>query len=72
MEAYPEQRFTDLTQIGEGSYGLVFHAHDHTTKQHVALKEIKTTPGLECLPHFLLRELDVLQKLKGHKNIVTL
>jgi serine/threonine protein kinase len=36
----------------------------------VALKEIKTPTVFDSLPHFLLRELDILEKLKGHNNIV--
>ena len=34
------------------------------------MKETKTSHNLDIMPHFLIRELDILKQLSGHPNII--
>lgn len=68
---YPDNRYSIEEVIGEGSYGRVFKALDLHTCQRVAIKTMKETSN-DSVPHFVLRELDILRQLSGEPGIVTL
>ncbi len=62
MTDYPQDRYSVEALIGEGSYGRVHKALDLRTGKLVAIKTMKET-GNDSVPHFVLRELDVLRQL---------
>ncbi len=57
---YPTDRYQIEAIIGEGSYGKVHKATDLRTNKIVAIKTMKETSN-DSVPHFVLRELDVLR-----------
>lgn len=61
-----------IQRIDEGTYGVVWKAMDLTTKEIVALKQIKFDPQLlrDGFPVAALREISILLSL-SHPNIVT-
>jgi len=63
-------RYTDLKFIGEGAYGMVVSALDHTTKQRVAIKKI-TPFEHQCFSQRTLREIKILARFR-HENIINL
>ncbi|XP_003742431.1 cyclin-dependent kinase 2 [Galendromus occidentalis] len=65
------ENFDDVTKIGEGTYGVVFKAHNTVTGDSVALKKIKLDKELEGVPSTTLREIATLKNLK-HPNVVRL
>jgi len=62
------QRFTQMTLIGQGSYGRVYRAWDSENGVRVAVKQFKDD-GREGIAATTLREIAVLKMLK-HDNIV--
>lgn len=58
-----------IKRVGEGSYGVVYKAHNPTTGTVVALKKITIEAGEEGIPIHCLREVGILKKLV-HPNIV--
>lgn len=77
LENYPEDRYMQEEQLGEGSYGCVHKVYDRILDKYVAIKSIKQNKNhrqLETLPHFLLREIDILRNLRdfNHSHIVRL
>ena len=68
---YPQSRYSIEGNIGEGSYGKVDKALDLKTCKTVAIKTMKETSN-DSVPHFVLRELDVLRQLSGQPGIVPL
>lgn len=60
-------------RIGEGTYGTVYRAKEKQTGRWVALKKLKVhdmdTGGF---PITSIREIKILQQLKGHPNIISL
>jgi cyclin-dependent kinase len=78
IKIYDEANFTPMGKVGEGSYGVVTKAVDHTKRGAiVALKKLKCSEGgalthLEGLSHNLLREITVLEMLKNSPNFVQL
>ncbi|CRK99853.1 CLUMA_CG013156, isoform A [Clunio marinus] len=63
--------FNILEKIGEGTYGKVFKAVDSLTLNLVALKYVRMEKEYDGFPITVLREINILRKLK-HKNIVNL
>ena len=61
-----------IQRIDEGTYGIVWKAMDLSTKEVVALKQIKFDPQLlrDGFPVAALREISILLAL-SHPNIVT-
>jgi cell division cycle 2-like protein len=64
--------FDRIKRIDEGTYGIVWKAMDRSSKEIVALKQIKFDPLLlrDGFPIAALREISVLLSL-SHPNIVT-
>lgn len=58
-------------KIGEGSYGIVYKAHDPSSDRIVALKKIKIDSDEEGMPVHCVREIAILRKV-SHPNIVRL
>ncbi|CAF1544677.1 unnamed protein product [Adineta steineri] len=63
-------RYTDLKFIGEGAYGMVVSAFDHTTQQRVAIKKI-TPFEHQCFCQRTLREIKILARFR-HENIINI
>ncbi|UJR37010.1 hypothetical protein I4U23_029717 [Adineta vaga] len=63
-------RYTDLKFIGEGAYGMVVSALDHTTQQRVAIKKI-TPFEHQCFCQRTLREIKILARFR-HENIINI
>ena len=60
------------TQLGEGSYGIVYPAENIITKEKVAIKEMSILQGCFYDAKSIFREISLLRTLKGHPNIVSL
>jgi serine/threonine protein kinase len=71
MESSGDKRFSDMSKIGSGTYGVVYKAFDNVLKRNVAVKKIKLEGEDEGIPSTTLRELSLLQELQ-HPNIVQL
>jgi len=65
------ERYKNLQQIGEGTYGVVFKAKDLVTHEIVALKKIRLDAPDEGIPSTAIREIALLKELQ-HTNIVRL
>ncbi|KAL0233455.1 hypothetical protein PCE1_001970 [Barthelona sp. PCE] len=65
-------RFTRLTKLGEGAYGVVFKARDNETGKIVALKKIRLDMPEEGTPSTTIREISLLRELSTHPNVVPL
>lgn len=64
-------RYVKERQVGEGTYGKVYKGIDTVTGQDVAIKKMKLAANMEeGVNSSALREIKVLQELKGHDNIV--
>ncbi len=57
------------SNLGEGTYGVVYKAQDRQTGQIVALKKIRLESEDEGVPATAIREISVLKELQ-HENIV--
>lgn len=66
----PDQRYTRLEKLGEGTYATVFKGKNKVTGEIVALKEIHLDPE-EGAPSTAIREISLMKELK-HPNIVRL
>ena len=63
-------RYKKMGKLGEGTYGLVYKAHDQIDDKIVAIKKIKLLDQHEeGVPPTTLREISLLKTLK-HPNIV--
>ncbi|CAH8608116.1 unnamed protein product [Schistosoma intercalatum] len=60
-----------LQKIGQGTFGEVFKVRHRVTKQHYALKRLKTEQETEGFPVTALREIRILSSL-SHENVVRL
>ncbi|CAH8429060.1 unnamed protein product [Dicrocoelium dendriticum] len=60
-----------LQKIGQGTFGEVFKVRHKLTKEHFALKRLKTEQETEGFPVTALREIRILSSL-SHENIVSL
>uniref|UniRef100_A0A1A9V421 Cyclin-dependent kinase 12 n=1 Tax=Glossina austeni TaxID=7395 RepID=A0A1A9V421_GLOAU len=63
--------FETIAQIGKGTYGQVYKARDHRTKEMVALKKVLMDHEKEGFPVTAVREIKILRQL-NHPNIVNL
>lgn len=64
----PRARLRDLTEIGQGSSGSVYVAHDTVLKQLVAVKKMVLAKGVN---HIATLESEIsIMKVCNHKNIV--
>lgn len=59
------------SNLGEGTYGVVYKARDRNTNEIVALKRIRLEVEDEGIPSTALREISLLRELT-HRNIVDL
>ncbi|KAF6004859.1 hypothetical protein F1559_003145 [Cyanidiococcus yangmingshanensis] len=65
-------RYTLVSVIGEGAYGVVCSAVDNQTREKVAVKRIRRV--FDEVPEAvrILRELRFLRLLRSHENIITI
>ena len=61
-----------LSKLGEGTYGVVYEAKQIETEQIVAVKEIKIDHCDDGIPSTAIREIAVLQELRGTPYVVNL
>ena len=61
-----------LSKLGEGTYGVVYEAKQIETDQIVAVKEIKIDHCDDGIPSTAIREIAVLQELRGTPYVVNL
>ena len=65
----PENRYTDLQYVGEGTYGVVVSALDKSTNTKVAIK--KFVPfGHDVHTRRVWREIFILRNLDFHENVI--
>jgi len=64
--------FEKLGEIGEGTYGTVFKAKDKITGEIVALKKVRMHNENDGFPITSLREINILEVLSHHSNIINL
>jgi len=57
------------SNLGEGTYGVVYKARDKQTNEIIALKRIRLEVEDEGIPSTALREISLLRELQ-HPNIV--
>lgn len=65
------EKYTKLSKVGEGTYGVVHKARDNDTGELYALKNIRLQSEEEGVPSTAIREISLLRELK-HINIVYL
>lgn len=65
------ERYRKLEKVGEGTYGVVYKAHDIHENTFVALKKIRLETEDEGVPSTAIREISLLRELR-HQNIVHL
>lgn len=70
MNTERKERYEKMQRIGEGTYGVVFKAHDSMQKDIVALKKIKLENEDEGVPSTAMRQISILKQLQPHPNIV--
>jgi len=63
-------RYTDLTYIGEGAYGMVASALDNVTSERVAIKKMSPFEH-QTFCQRTLREIKILSRFK-HENIINI
>lgn len=84
MGEYQDETFEDMerrfdskyeiyepTPLGEGTYGKVYKARQHSTGRDVALKKMKLDSEEEGVPSTAIREIALLKELP-HENVVKL
>lgn len=62
-------RYRKVEKIGEGTYGVVYKAHDNQSGATVALKKIRLESDEEGVPSTAIREISLLRELE-HPNVV--
>ncbi len=62
-------RYVKTEKLGEGTYGVVYKAHDKQTDTYVALKRMPVAAWQEGVPATAMREISVLKEIT-HPNIV--
>lgn len=61
---------SDLTLVGEGSYSVVYRAHNRLNGSTVTLKKLRLDGSAEGLPATAVREMSLLRELSGCPHIV--
>eukprot|EP00124_Ichthyophonus_hoferi_P005780 Ihof_evm1s951 gene=Ihof_evmTU1s951 len=64
-------KYSKISKLGEGTYGVVYKAQNRETGDVVALKRIRLDSEDEGVPCTAIREISLLKELK-HPNIVRL
>lgn len=64
-------KYSKISKLGEGTYGVVYKAQNRETGEVVALKRIRLDSEDEGVPCTAIREISLLKELK-HANIVRL
>jgi CTD kinase subunit alpha len=67
----PEQLYSIVSQVGEGTFGKVYKARNTASGVFVALKRIRMETERDGFPVTAMREIKLLQSL-GHENVVRL
>jgi serine/threonine protein kinase len=67
-----DTRYTDLKEIGSGSYGLVCSAEDRVSGLKVAIKKVANVFDDLVDAKRILREIRLLRHLSGHANITAI
>lgn len=65
-------RYTNLTPVGGGSYGLVCSADDSVTKRRVAIKKVTNAFSDLTDAKRIMREIKLLGQLGDHENVIGL
>ncbi|PWN43172.1 Pkinase-domain-containing protein [Ceraceosorus guamensis] len=68
---FPDETYTRINQVGEGTYGQVFKARAERSGALVALKKIRMEAEKDGFPVTAMREIKLLQHLR-HPNVVRL
>jgi cyclin-dependent kinase 2 len=58
-----------MEKLGEGTYGVVYKARDTSSKNIVAVKQIRLDHEEEGMPSTAMREISLLKEL-DHPNII--
>jgi len=66
-----ETRYEKTEKLGEGTYGVVYKAHDRLKNEVVAVKKIRLENEHDGIPSTALREIAILKDL-AHPNVVKL
>ena len=66
-----QNKYTNTTKLGEGTYGVVYKAKDQKGQEIYALKKIRLQAEEEGIPSTAIREISLLKEL-NHINIVKL
>jgi len=66
-----ETRYEKTEKLGEGTYGVVYKAHDRLKNEVVAVKKIRLENEHNGIPSTALREIAILKDL-SHPNVVKL
>eukprot|EP01064_Diplonema_japonicum_P004431 TRINITY_DN1288_c0_g1_i3.p1 TRINITY_DN1288_c0_g1~~TRINITY_DN1288_c0_g1_i3.p1 ORF type:complete len:381 (+),score=100.58 TRINITY_DN1288_c0_g1_i3:36-1178(+) len=69
--AAKDDRYFKIEKVGEGTYGVVYKAHDTQTSTFVAMKRVRREADDEGIPSSAMREVSALQEL-DHPNVVKL
>ena len=70
--ARASQRYEKVYTLGQGTFGVVYLARDKYTAQEVAIKKVRLSDYKEGISFTALREIKILQELRGHANVIEL
>ena len=71
-EFYLQDNFSNLKEIGRGSYGVVVSALDSKKERHVAIKKISPMAKHTMDAKHVLREIRLMRHMGRHDNIISL
>ncbi|KAK6355771.1 Mitogen-activated protein kinase [Orbilia javanica] len=67
-----DERYTVTKELGQGAYGIVCAAQNHSTGEGIAVKKVTNVFSKKILAKRALREIKLLQHFRGHRNITCL
>jgi len=70
VSALKASMFSDLTLVGEGTYSVVYRAHNRLDGSTVTLKKLRLDGAAEGLPATAVREMSLLKELSNSPYIV--